>query len=212
MKNDCFILGNSSTLKNHDLSCLENKVVFVCNKGYKSLDLGLKHFNYYVISDPNFVLENQNEIEEKVNSQIFMSSAIASKKNVNSDLKKRSTIFKRSKNEEYFRLPASLNDPWGRVYTVVLDAAIIAYLLGYKKIHLLGYNLDFNKNNIHFYTDTDKEKDRKIISINQIPNILKITQLIKLQFQQLGIEIVNCSDGWEYTDILDYKNFKNVVE
>ena len=47
----CFILGNAPSLKKENLSLLKNEIVFVCNKGYNAVDIGLPKYDYYVCTD-----------------------------------------------------------------------------------------------------------------------------------------------------------------
>ena len=61
----CFILGTAPSLKLEDLSNIKDPV-FICNKGYKALELGLKKYDYYVLGDPHVAAFNYKEIEENV--------------------------------------------------------------------------------------------------------------------------------------------------
>lgn len=200
-KDICYILGNSPTLAEENLKALQNHTVFITNKGWKATEIGLPHFDFYTVSDPNCAEENFNEIKE-LNCIKFISSAILRKKYLNNILDDKVVIFNRSSSGILKELPKTFDEGWPRVLTVIIDAIIISYLLGFKNIYLLGVNLDYGNFNTHFYKDSIGETERKLQIENNLNEILQLLSLIKHRLQDKNINIKNCSKNWKYKDII----------
>lgn len=207
----CFILGNAPSLKEEDLFLLKNETVFICNKGYNALDIGLTHYNYYILADLEVAMVNSKEIEDKINSPRFISSDITKKKNFQRVYKKPFVQFKRNSNAHFKQFPKRFDNGWDRVLTVVLDAIIIAYFMGFSKIYLLGVELDYSSNNTHFYPDDDREIKHKDDIPSQLDTILDKFLLIKNHFNNKNIEFINCTTNWKYTNILPNKKLREVL-
>lgn len=183
----CYILGTAPSLQFEDLESIED-TVFICNKGYKALDLGLKNYNYYVLGDPHVAAFNYREIQENVVCPKFLSSGIRNLEDF-SDY----TIFKRL-GGIYTDLPKTFKSGWPSVSTVVLDAVLIAYFLGFTDMTLLGVDLNYNQSNAHFYPDDEREiKDKNVMDIKRS---ISTYNSIKEQLQYLGINLKNNSKGY----------------
>lgn len=200
-KDSCYILGNSPTLADENLKNLKNQTVFITNKGWKAIEIGLPSFNFYVVSDPNCAEENFKEIKE-LNCVKFVSSAISRKKYLKNIVDENVIIFNRSTSEILKKLPDSFDEGWPRVLTVIIDAIIISYLLGFKNIYLLGVNLDYGNFNTHFYKDSIGETERKLQIENNLDEILQLLSSVKQSLQDKNINIKNCSKGWKFKDII----------
>jgi len=183
----CFILGTAPSLKLEDLSNIKDPV-FICNKGYKALELGLKKYDYYVLGDPHVAAFNYKEIEENVVCPKFLSSGIRNLENFT-----RYKVFKRL-GGTYTDLPKTFESGWPSVSTVVLDAVLIAYFLGFTDMTLLGVDLNYNQSNTHFYPDDSREvKDRNVMDIKRSINTYNY---IKKHLELLNINLKNNSKGY----------------
>lgn len=207
----CFILGNAPSLKEEDLSLLKNETVFICNKGYNALTIGLDHYDYYVLADPGVAIINREEIEKNIKCPRFISSVVTKKKNFQKIYKKPFVQFKRNSKAHFKQFPNRFADGWDRVLTVVLDATIIAYFMGFSKIYLLGVELDYSSNNTHFYPDDDREIKHKDDIPRQLDIILENFLLIRNHFNNKKIEFINCSTNWKHTNILPNKKLREVL-
>lgn len=189
----CFILGNAPSLKIENLSLLKNEKIFICNKGYNALDIGLPHYNFYVLADPNVARFNLNDIEEKVTSPRFYSSVVSRKV---PELQKEYITFNRIKTKLHDKFPKKFEDGWGKVATVVLDAVMIAYFMGFKEIYLLGVDLDYSSSNTHFYEDDDREIKSK--NIMNIEFVLRQAEAISNHFKTIDKKLINLSQGFKH--------------
>ena len=71
----CFIIGSGPSLPEENLSLLKNEKIFIVNKAFKALQLGLPHYDFYVCVDKRVYEENSNEIQEHTKFPRFYNSA-----------------------------------------------------------------------------------------------------------------------------------------
>jgi hypothetical protein len=188
----CFIIGNGPSLLKENLSLLKNEKIFICNKGWEAFNISLSHYDYYVLSDANVARFNLTDIEEKVTSPRFYSSVVSRKV---PELKTEYIIFNRIKSKLIKTFPKNFNDGWGKVATVVLDAVMIAYFMGFKEIYLLGVDLDYTSNNTHFYKDDTREiKSKDVMNIDYV---LATATAITQHLNKRNCNLVNLSKGYK---------------
>lgn len=194
----CTILGNSPSLSDENLSLMQGKV-FIVNKGFLATDiLKLTNYDFYVVSDPTCASENYDQIQN-LNCIKFISSAIIKKKHLKN---LEGIVFTRSDKNMIKDLPSDLSKGWPRVGSVIIDAVIIAYYLGFKEINLLGVGLNYSSSNTHFYKDTVSENSRKGQMDNNLKKILKICKMLRDKFAKQNVLLYNNSSEWKYTEIL----------
>jgi hypothetical protein len=201
----CFILGGAPSLKNEQLELLKNEKVFICNKGFKALEIGLDHYDFYVLADASVARENYDQIETQINSPRFYSSSVARKVDFTHDYIK----YIRGTGKPHVALPTSVEAGWGKVGTVVLDATILAYLMGFKEIYLLGTDLDYSANNTHFYPDDQRE-----IRQRNIMNMKLVLRNLKGVSKQLALHNVifrNLSQGFNHKNICPVDRLQNII-
>lgn len=155
----CFILGNSPSLKDEPLHLLKGEKVFCVNRGYKALDFGLDHYDYYVISDPGSYEAYHKEIQQNSHGPRFYHDGILQLKEYRDGPQEECIPMPNIRDERHPRkhsirhhFPNSYEEGWGFTRTVVLDCSILAYFMGFKEIYLLG--ADFTTvtgKNTHFY-------------------------------------------------------------
>lgn len=197
----CFILGNSPSLKNEQLGLLTHEVVFICNRGYKAIDIGLPSFNYYVLSDANLYRDFSDELKDCVKCEKFVSSSVVKKCGI-VDID--AVVFSRKSNLVMEEFPNNILEGWDRVLTVVLDAVIIAYHMGFKEIYLLGVDLNYNINqNNHFYNDSIKEIGRSHLIPRQIDKVLEVFRIITEYLKNKKIVFKNLSKDFMYKSIIE---------
>ena len=102
-------------------------------------------------------------------------------------------------------MPSHYYDGWGKAVTVVVDAALIAYFLGFKEIYILGVDLYYKDNaNTHFYGKEesiyiDNKKPTRLIS-----DALNITvKNLNKFFKHHSVKMVNLSKGYAHNDIFE---------
>lgn len=207
-KNSCFILGNSPCLAEVDLTVLNNETVFVTNQGFKAVDLGLAQYDYYVISDPREIDKAKDDINKNVKCLKFISSLIY-KKNQFDCLNKPFLYFTRNKGI-YSKFPSKFEDGWGKVYSVIFDAAIIASLIGYKRIYFIGVSFDYSRQSQHFYNE-DKINNTNLLTDN-MENLSKVCSRLNKHFESNGVQMFNCTEKWKFTELIKPLTLRKAID
>lgn len=135
---DCFIMGNGPSLNKMDLSKLKGHHVIGLNKIYLILEKQPIDFSFLVAVNP-LVIEQSREIYEKMNVPIFVSE-IAS----NGLFKGKSHIHK-IRTRGVYDFATSFLDGISEGYTVTYVAIQLAYLMGFKRIFLIGVDHNFQQ-------------------------------------------------------------------
>lgn len=207
----CFILGNSPSLKLEALELLSDEIVFICNRGYKAKELGLKSFKYYILSDANLYRDFSKELDENIDCVKFISSSVINKCSIKIDPDK-IIPFNRLSNKIVKEFPNDPSNGWDRVLTVVLDAAIIAYFMGFKEIYFLGVDLNYEKNkNNHFYKDSETEKNRYNLIPGQLDKVLDVFKIIKKYLDSQNIVFKNLSKEFKHNDVLESGELEKIL-
>ena len=163
----CFILGSAPSLAQENLALLKDEIVFVCNRGYCATDVGLDHYDYYVLTEQVQYEGYQTDIQERVTAPRFYADHIsdceAYKQGIKEDHVK---IIKHTTRKHHIRaygiFPVNFTGGCGKTSSVVFDASLIAYFMGFKEIYLLGADFHYKKDSNYFF-----ESDYKVVPLRQ---------------------------------------------
>lgn len=214
MNKRCFIFGNSPSLLEENLKLIENEDVFICNRGYKIKEVenvNLNNLKYYVLGDKLHAETFLDEIYEKTKGlKIYLASNITDPK----VLKKFESIYEVYKriDKPFSDFPLTFNQGWGKGKTVIVDAIIIAYFLGYKEIYLLGVDLDYSYTNNHFYKDSSFEIKYKNNVPKSLKQILKSLDIISKYFDSKNIKFRNLSKRFKHIDYVKKSKLESVIK
>ena len=203
----CFIIGSGPSLPEENLSLLKNEKIFIVNKAYKALELGLPHYDFYVCVDKRVYEENSSEIQENTKFPRFYNSAfLDSEYYWKGKREKFIPIFRHeNKNSILYKslmlniMPSDYYDGWGKSATVVIDAALIAFFLGFREIYILGVDLSYGNNKTHFYGTEKRILSKNFKNTLIINDSLKaIVNNINKFFEINSIKMVNLSKGYRH--------------
>ena len=215
----CFILGNAPSLSTENLSLLKNEKVFIVNKGYNALSIGLDHYNYYVLIDERVYNTDYLDIQKNINCPKFYSYTLKDNKNYLSGPKEDfvpiNKIFTKesgSKNIIKNKFPKSFEEGWGKTRSVVFDAALIAFFMGFKEIYFLGVDLYHDPNTpTHFYKPSNREEKSRG-EINSNPQIIKsIIKNMSNHFETNNVIMANLSKGFKYKELMKTNLLENII-
>lgn len=189
----CFIIGGSPSLKELDLTKLNNSEykIFTVGRGYKLKDNGLSHSDFHVFSDIDGYNEIIDEIDESFADIFFSYCGINFINNV-----KNLIYF------NFFQTPINmdkhyqddLTQPLFHCETVINFVLQIATYMGFKDIYFIGVDLDFNKNLGHIYKSNDGEEERQIShSKNRNLFMLSSFEYAVPFLKEKGINLFNAS-------------------
>lgn len=135
---DCFIIGNGPSLNKMDLSGLKGHHVFGLNKIYLILEKQNIDFSFIVAVNP-LVIEQSKEVYENMNVPIFVSESAS-----RGCFGNISHIHKIKANGG-FDFSTSFLDGISEGYTVTYVAIQLAYIMGFKRIFLIGVDHNFQQ-------------------------------------------------------------------
>jgi hypothetical protein len=206
----CFILGSGPSLIEENLSLIKNEKIFIVNRGFKALELGLSHYDFYVCTDKRVYEKNSEEIQKNTKFPRFYNNIFMDSQIYWDGLKEKFIpIFRHeNKNSILYKslilniMPSNYYDGWGKTTTVVLDAALVAFFLGFKEIYILGVDLSYKGDKTHFY---GIEERRFVEGVNQavfISDTLKIiVNNLNKFFESNSVRMTNLSKGYKHSDM-----------
>lgn len=197
----CFIIGSAPSLAEEDLSLLDDEIVFVGNRAFKSLDMGLKKIDYYVMTAEKSHYEAYHkEINEYVKCDRFYASHIAKTGAYRHGPREPFVEILKRKGPELrymdgeWNIPKKFNGTWEESGTVAFDSSLIAYFMGFTHIYLLGVDLSYSKGQNYFYkfsgTSYQYERDQLMAGID------KTAPHLRQYFHKRGIVWKNLSAGY----------------
>lgn len=149
----CFILGNAPSIREQDLSLLENEVVMTVNQAARMKDFGKLKTNYHFFMDANFfrldlsdsgdreIFETMKKIRTEDNNPICFFTwggyEFAQKNQLDGWLDMRYIVFPLEFYDGY-NFPIDFTRLVPGFSTVVQMAIYMAIYMGFKEIYLLG--------------------------------------------------------------------------
>ena len=218
----CFIIGSGRSLIEENLELLKNEKIFILNRAYKALDIGLPHYNFYVNVDQRVYEENAREIQEVIKFPRFYSpSFLNSNTYWDGPREKFIPVFKHSTQDDpkcmgliNGVMPLNYELGWGKTASVVIDAILIAFFMGFSKMYLLGIDLNVSDNlSTHFYGNEKRLKSHiKFTKKNDFisTNLYKIIKNIIIFSNNFNFEVINLSRGYVRKDLFKTDTLKNM--
>lgn len=154
----CFIVGNGPSISQMPLDALTDEDVFCVNRGMRALDIGLPHPKYLVVADPLVYKNHAREIDADGASveRFFLATNCLWRKPPTVPVIPLGCSSKKLSLTPFRHAPLHLH----RGNSVVVMAAQIAHLMGYKEIYIIGVDLDYSGSATHFYGGGNKETER----------------------------------------------------
>lgn len=224
----CFIIGNAPDIKYFNLNLLKNDIVFTVNKGYLLSNYGLLNKNYHVVNDPNiWDLYYSDFLNIYAGVKIFSSKVYKRKTcyrnlsdfvgytwNINLPISRYNSFTNSFENN----FPLNPDSGWCDSWSVVIDATIIAYFMGFKKIYWLGisFNYDISKST-HFYGDirqgtTDEKNLLKLVSDDELreKKIENSIYFVNNFLKHKDVHIYNLNESFKFFNLLEFKHITEI--
>lgn len=218
----CFIIGNGPSLKEQDLTLLENEYTFVTNNFILHDSINDINPSFYCIVDPNmytgkFPIERLRLMDQKLEqTKLFFRYRAKSYVQENKLFNNKEIHY--IKNESYlndlYNFNMKLSGCIPGTVNVVHTCIMIAAYMGFEEVYLLGCDSTlFIPKPDHFYKMTDEEGnstedlDQKLFYASYM---FKSYKILKKLYDKKGIKIVNATQGGvleifprgEYEDII----------
>lgn len=192
----CFLIGNGPSLGTLDLSRLEGELAFTVNRGYLAASFGLPKTPYYVITDPLTYAPYSEEVRRAPVGIRFYRADVCDLPEYRDALDREPAVrvpFHRAPtmDEGYFA-----EDPTTGVFrgfTVLLDAAQLAFMMGFRQVYVIGCDLDYHQADTHVYGTGPIEQAR--LDVMPIPKVLAAMSVAAYAFERHGRVFANAGVG-----------------
>ena len=201
-----FILGSSPSLIDEPLHLLNGKIVYLVNKSWKALEMGLIHkCNGIMYAGLQSWIEHIDEMKEYGLDAIpkFYSDLVVNSHEFKEHASERDTYYMFPKRKAVSlghaikgkHLPNTFEDGIGKTGSVTLDMIIICYLLGFKQIYILGMDCDYTSAKSHFYEGNtwDNHNAAPTIRENIRSGLLALIEMLA----ERGVNVVQLSRGFK---------------
>jgi hypothetical protein len=216
----CFILGSAPSLREENLALLEGETVFSCNKSFLAKkDLNLPNYSYFVLTDSNVhtdIYTNNKEDFDSINVPRFYSSQLIKHKKDYVKMTEDYVIIDKMKHypisSPKATFPNSFKEGWGLTGTVVYEATLTAFFMGFKEIYLLGVDMDYsNKQDTHFYKMGLREKGDAYTMEKWWSRIEDSAKFIKRGLYNNNVKWENLSKGFKHHNMIPKNTLENVI-
>lgn len=216
----CFILGTGPSLRDVDISLLDDEVVFGLNYLYKGDIINRVNIKYYCLYDENFHGKNIDDTKEIFNTlpeTTFFLRTKAFDNIKNSGLLSDNVFFQACnlfQHGELIRVDMTKN--MTAPYNVVLGCIQTAIYMGFKEIYLLG--CDFNSFATlkveHFYDNEKSESPSRHMSLGYEMKFYSLVAYhhyaLEKHAKKNGVKIYNITQN-SLLDAYERKNHHDVL-
>lgn len=198
----CFLVGNGPSLSALDLTKLEGELAFTVNRGYLAEKFGLPTTPYYVITDPLTYAPYTSEVRKARLGTRFYRADVCDAPEYRDAADKEAAIrvpFHRAPtmDEGYFAEDATTGVFRG--FTVILDAAQLAFMMGCCEVYVIGCDLDYQQADTHVYGTGPIEQQR--LTVMPMPKVLKAMAVAARVFERHGRVFANAGAGGQLNTI-----------
>lgn len=191
----CFIVGTGPSIRTMDLSPLNGEKVFSVNRAYDLSDLGISSIFGYVISDPAIAGDYVSEIKLAGIEYVFVGSTFPQVPLSGADELFVYDIFDFPKMHEGHFSDDLLRGVY-QSHTVIHHAVQIAAYMGFTEIYIVGVDLDFDPEDLHFYRSSRRERDDGIRrSIAHADKMISGFEVAGRHLGSRGVSLFNAGRG-----------------
>jgi hypothetical protein len=192
----CFLIGNAPSLARLDLQKLEGEPAFSVNRGYLAAQSGLPRATYHLVSDPLTYQPYADEMRAaKVGLRFYRADVFDLPEHLEAaDPEPAVRVpFHRAPtmNEGHFAEDASTG--LFRGFTVLLDAAQLAFMMGFAAVYVIGCDLEYHAARTHIYGTGAMERER--MDVMPVPLVLQSMAVAANAFARHGRVFANAGVG-----------------
>lgn len=192
----CFLVGNAPSLARLDLGKLNGELMFTVNRGYLAAPLGLPHAPYHVVADPMTYQPYAEEIRRAVVGLRFYRADVVALPEYRNAPDREPAIevpFHQAPTMDEGHFSEDATRGVYRGFTVLLDAAQLAFLMGCSEVYIIGCDLDYQQAATHVYPSGPVEQQRR--HVMPIPRVLQAMAVAAQTFQRHGQIFANAGVG-----------------
>jgi len=210
-KRPAFVMGTSPSILDEPLHLIDEsaQIIYLCNHAWKALDMGLLYkCNGIVYTGLSSWVHQLDGLRKHDAIPKFYSDLVVNSREFKeqSSMYDRYYLYKKAmhngnglKDIKNGWLPSNIEDGIGNTGSVTLDMAMICYLLGYKKIYLIGMDLDYTALNPYFCESSSHnyKMSGPVVENGTRHSIHMSMCLMSQRLAEQGVELVNISRGYK---------------
>ena len=192
----CFLVGNGPSLARLDLRKLDGELAFTVNRGYLAAQFGLPKTPYYLITDPLTYSPYAEEVRSADVGTRFYRADVCALPEYRDALDREAAIrvpFHRTPTMDEGHFAENVTTGLYRGFTVLLDAAQIAFWMGCRQVYVIGCDLDYRQAETHVYGTGPIEQQR--LDVMPIPRVLASMAVAADVFLRHGGVFANAGVG-----------------
>jgi hypothetical protein len=192
----CFLIGNGPSLAELDLTQLRGEVAFTVNRGYLAARVGLPRTPYYIITDPLTYQPYLAEVRRApVGLRFYRADVFDLPEYIDAPDREPAirVPFHRTPTMDEGHFAEDATHGVFRGFTVLLDAAQLAFMMGCSEVYLIGCDLDYHRPDTHVYGTGPIEQQR--LDVMPIPKVLQAMAVAETVFRRHGRILANAGIG-----------------
>jgi hypothetical protein len=192
----CFLIGNGPSLSKLDLAKLEGEIAFTVNRGYLAATRGLPETPYYLITDPLTYSPYAEEVRHARVGTRFYRADVCDLPEYRDAADREPVVrvpFHRTPTMDEGHFAEDATTGVFRGFTVLLDAAQLAFMMGCSEVYVIGCDLDYHQGDTHVYGTGPIEQQR--LTVMPIPKVLKAMAVAAERFANHGRVFANAGVG-----------------
>ena len=187
----CFIVGSAPSIKSLDLEKIHKEYIILLNNAYLLKEEFGKHPEGWILGDPAAYEDYAKTYDYECFKDVFLSMNIPA-----------GWTSERIHRYSYYKFPNiydgfcefDLSKPIYQAHTVALSACQIAIGMGFKEIVLIGIDLNFSKDKLHFYESKLGENVRfESITSDRISHMRRGFLVLEKFAKDMGVKLINAS-------------------
>ncbi len=192
----CFLIGNAPSLAKLDLTKLRGELAFTVNRGYLAAPLGLPKTPYYLMTDPLTYGPYVNEVRRADVGRRFYRADICELPEYRDAPDREPAIcfpFHQAPTMDEGHFACDATTGVFRGFTVLLDGAQLAFMMGFAELYVIGCDLDYEQAETHVYGTGPIERQRR--GAMPVPKVLQAMAVAGRVFEQHGRIFANAGVG-----------------
>lgn len=192
----CFLVGNAPSLARLDLGKLKGELTFTVNRGYLASPFGLPQAPYHVVADPLTYRPYADEIRHAPLGIRFYRADVMALPEYREAPDREPAIevpFHQAPTMDEGHFSEDATRGVYRGFTVLLDAAQLAFMMGCSEVYIIGCDLDYHQAATHVYASGPVEQRRR--DVMPIPRVLQAMAVAAQVFQHHGRVLANAGVG-----------------
>jgi len=213
----CFIVGSAPSILDEDLSLLKDEKVITLNHSFKLIDYGLKKYHYYVCADKRSYGDIYKNIKKEIPEDVikFYPNFFLSLNSYRQEPLEKFVPRPLNRDNSLLanKFPLSFTDGWIAERSVIFDASLIAFFMGFDEVFWLGVDLHYPKDkDTHFFGKRVRAQQNRDPFNLYKDDIITLLENITNYFEHNNRKIINLSKNFAFKDYMEVSTLEKIFK